>query len=215
MPRLTIWERYGVYPIAGGSPDGDEPLPPPPSPPTPPAPGDGDRKFSQADLDRIVSARLAEEKQRQEARDRKTADDAEAKRLADQQEYQKLAEREKARADAAEAQQAEAQTQRRRLALDYEVQLLTAKLGLVDAEAALLLVDPSQLQYGADDKPTNLEALLGALVEAKPWLKAEAPSTGGGGSPPTPRPNRQPETEAERVARYDKRLQSSGADSRL
>jgi hypothetical protein len=199
MPRLTIWERYGVYPIAGGSPDGDEPLPPPPSPPTPPAPGDGDRKFSQADLDRIVSARLAEEKQR----------------LADQQEYQKLAEREKARADAAEAQQAEAQTQRRRLALDYEVQLLTAKLGLVDAEAALLLVDPSQLQYGADDKPTNLEALLGALVEAKPWLKAEAPSTGGGGSPPTPRPNRQPETEAERVARYDKRLQSSGAYSRL
>lgn len=59
----------------------------------------------------------------------------------------------------------------------YEVQLHAAKLGLVDPEAAVKLLDWGSIDYAADGKPQNVEAALNELVEAKPWLKAvqEAP----------------------------------------
>ncbi len=54
----------------------------------------------------------------------------------------------------------------------YEVQLHAAKLGLVDPEAAVKLLDWGFIDYAADGKPQNVEAALNELVEAKPWLKA-------------------------------------------
>lgn len=54
----------------------------------------------------------------------------------------------------------------------YEVQLHAAKLGLVDPEAAVKLLDWGSIDYAADGKPQNVEAALNELVEAKPWLKA-------------------------------------------
>lgn len=54
----------------------------------------------------------------------------------------------------------------------YEVQLHAAKLGLVDPEAAVKLLDWGSIDYTADGKPQNVEAALNELVEAKPWLRA-------------------------------------------
>jgi len=64
----------------------------------------------------------------------------------------------------------------------YEVQLHAAKLGLVDPEAAVKLLDWGSIDYAADGKPQNVEAALNELVEAKPWLKAVQE---------TPKPERQ------------------------
>lgn len=212
MRRGELFARYGgFWPIAGAEGDDDPPKDPPKDPPPNPnpPPADGERKFTQADLDRQIEARLAEEKRRQEARDKKAADEAEAKRLTEQQEFQKLAEKEKARADTLEQAQAQEQQRRRALALDYEGQLVGSKLGLANPKVALRLLDLDQVEYGEDDKPTNLEALLDKLAETEPYLKAEGDGKGGG-VPPTPRGNRETASKADQVAQAKKELQASG-----
>lgn len=65
-----------------------------------------DRTFTQADLDRIVTERLAKERQRSEAATAKARTDAERKAAEEQGEWKKLAEQYKTEA-AAERQRAE------------------------------------------------------------------------------------------------------------
>lgn len=61
----------------------------------------------------------------------------------------------------------------------YEVQLQANKLGIIDPEAAVKLLDWSSLEYGEDGAPKNVEAALKALLVAKPYLAAQA-------APPAP-----------------------------
>ena len=60
------------------------------------------RTFSQADIDRIVTERLAKEKAKSEAAVKRAQEEAEAKRLAEQGEFQKLYEQAQARLQEAE-----------------------------------------------------------------------------------------------------------------
>lgn len=59
----------------------------------------------------------------------------------------------------------------------------TAETKVADAEVALQLIDRSKIKFSADGKPENLNELLKALVEAKPFLAA------GPGVPATPASN--------------------------
>lgn len=54
--------------------------------------------------------------------------------------------------------------------LEYEVKLHAAKLGIVDPDAAYRLIDISQVEFGEDGKPTNIERVLKDLVVRKPYL---------------------------------------------
>lgn len=72
------------------------------------------------------------------------------------------------------------QSKQKETAAQYDVALKAAKLGIVDPDAAWKLLDRSALEYGADDKPTNTEALLQGLLKDKPYL------AGGGSSAMNP-----------------------------
>lgn len=70
-------------------------------------------------------------------------------------------------------------------AIKYEVQLHAAKLGIIDPDAAVKLLDWSQLEYDADGSPKNAGKLLQDLVKAKPYL-AGTPQSGSVANPARP-----------------------------
>ena len=56
----------------------------------------------------------------------------------------------------------------------YEVQLAAGRLGIVDPDAAVRLLDWSSLEYGQDGRPVDVESALQDLVKARPYLAAQA-----------------------------------------
>lgn len=61
----------------------------------------------------------------------------------------------------------------------YEVMLAAQAMQIVDLDAAVRLMDREQLEIGEDGRPTNVEAVLKALIKAKPYLvKQAAPAQG-------------------------------------
>lgn len=69
--------------------------------------------------------------------------------------------------------------------VNYEVRLQAATMGIVDPDAAAKLLDWTELAYDDNGAPTNVEALLKALLKAKPYLasKAAQPTSGGATNP--------------------------------
>jgi hypothetical protein len=99
----------------------------------------------------------------------------------------KLAAFEKAQAEAEAAKLSEQQRTEKRLAdlqreheeltkrsqertIRYEVQLHATRMGIVDPDAAVKLLDWSELEYNDDGTPKNTESVLKKLVAARPWL---------------------------------------------
>lgn len=64
--------------------------------------------------------------------------------------------------------------QERQIAQDrtnrYEVQLLASRIGIVDPDAAVKLLDWSSLDYAEDGRPQDIEAALRQLIEDRPYL---------------------------------------------
>lgn len=56
-------------------------------------------------------------------------------------------------------------------ALDYEAVVLANKLNIVDPDAAVRLLDRSDIEWSDAGRPTNLQTLMEALLVAKPYLK--------------------------------------------
>lgn len=66
----------------------------------------------------------------------------------------------------------------------YEVELRASRLGIVDPEAAVKLLDWSSLEYGEDGTPKNVDAALKALLATKPYLAAQAGQAAAGATNP-------------------------------
>jgi len=115
-----------------------------------------DKKFSQADLDRVVRDRLAEEQKRAQRK----ADDEKAKAAG---EYQKLYEQEKAAREKAEAKAREAELSAVRTAMG-------SKYGLTERQAGRL--------QGTTAEEIEADAKAEA-EDAKEREKARRPRTGG------------------------------------
>ena len=56
------------------------------------------------------------------------------------------------------------------LALQSEIVSESARLGIVDADAAYKLLDKTAIEYDEAGKPRNVEALLRELLKSKPYL---------------------------------------------
>jgi hypothetical protein len=116
----------------------------------------------------------------------------------------KLATFEKAQADADAAklteterlqkQLAELQSEKEKAAqalrdrvIQYEILAQATKLGIIDPDAAVKLLDQSQLKLDDSGVPTNVDALLAKLIQDKPYLvsqaKPPAPTAGGSTNP--------------------------------
>jgi hypothetical protein len=66
----------------------------------------------------------------------------------------------------------------------YEVMLKASALGVVDPDAAVKLLDWPALEFDDEGQPKNTEAVLKALLKAKPYLLKPAPGAQGNGSAP-------------------------------
>jgi alanyl-tRNA synthetase len=132
------------------------------------------KTFTQDDLDKIIQKRLARERKQWEQQleeERKKAAMSEAERL-------------KAEKEEAEKRAQEAISKANELLLKAEVKQVAVELGIVDPDAAYLLMDREDIEV-KDGAVAGAKEALEQLLEAKPWLKRapEKPAVGTGSNP--------------------------------
>lgn len=134
----------------------------------------------------IRKLREAEKLSKQQAKELETlrsqAKAAEEAQLTEQQRLAKRSEDQAAKLADLERQQADWARERQELTTRQEVLAESARLNIVDPDAAYRLLDLAALEYDDAGKPKNVKAVLQALVKGKPYLVASA----GGGSPANP-----------------------------
>ena len=128
-----------------------------------------ERLFTQDEVNRLVGARAKEV--RNQFGDYKQLQDRAAK--ADELEQAKLTEQERleARASEAERRAADAAGQIASAMIASEVKVRASQLGIIDPDAAYLLLDRSNVRYGEDGGVTGVDDALTQLLEDKPYLK--------------------------------------------
>lgn len=110
----------------------------------------------------------------------KAQTEAERKALEEQGKFKELADK-----NAAEAEKL--RDQLKQTTLNSAIQAKAAKLGIVDVEAAAVLLDKSKINIKDDGTIEGVDEALTALVESKPYLKGAAPQEPvGSGSNPNP-----------------------------
>lgn len=110
----------------------------------------------------------------------KAQSEAEKKALEEQGKWKELAEKREQEANAAKQQAKD-------LALKNTIQAEAAKLGIVDVEAAAVLIDKTGVTVADDGTVTGAAEALTKLLEAKPYLKG-TPQQQPVGSPSNPNP---------------------------
>ncbi len=210
---FAAWLRDAAIPLIAGGESQPGETPPPSTPPaTPPAtpPTTDPEPFDRDRAMRTIEAL------RQEAKDakalKKQVDDLAAQLKA--RDDEKLSETEKLTKKVADLEAAVAarDTERKALLIRSEVERQARLLGIVDEDAAYRLLDLAAVELDADGKPQNIEKLLKALLEAKPYLKATTETTRPG-IPGTPRGNGNPA--ADKVTENRQKLAATGAYARF
>ncbi len=175
--------RGRVVPIIRGAED-DPPGDPPSDPPTDP-PADPPKTFSQADVDRIVSERLARDR-RERPSDDEVAQLRDKATKYDELEAANATELEKAqqRAEQAEQRAAQVEIEARETRLRAAVLAEAAKPDrkVVDTEQVIeALTGPKRelLELDDDGAPTNIAKAMDSLLEQRPNLVAQDGGDGG------------------------------------
>jgi|TARA_R110002020_G_scaffold21850_9_gene74075 hypothetical protein len=150
-------------------PQGEEAVPSPTAETSAPESTSAERTFSQEDMNRIQAQTRREV--RNQFADYNQLKDRAAK--ADELEQAQLTEQEKLEARALEAERkaATASEQISSAMIASEVKVRASQMGIIDPDAALLLVDRANVRYTDDEGVTGVEAALTQLVEDKPYLK--------------------------------------------
>ena len=93
---------------------------------------------------------------------------------ADELEQEKLTDTEKMEARAVEAERkvADAQQQIASAMIASEVKVRASAMGIVDPDAAFLLLDRTNVRYDADGGVSGVDDALTNLIEAKPYLRS-------------------------------------------
>lgn len=195
----TTGEGQAPDPAAGQAPTPNGQAPEGTQTPEPSAPGD----MSLEDARKLISDLRAENAKRRA--ESKELD--ELRQFKAQTEEAQLSEQEKAARRMQELQeQADAATQTAREAkLETAIAVQAGALGLVDPDAALRLIDRSNVQFADDGAPDpeSVAEALEALVEQRPYLRGSPPAPNAG-SPANPaRPEGLTQEQARDLARTD------------
>ena len=93
---------------------------------------------------------------------------------ADELEQEKLTDTEKMEARAVEAERkvADAQQQIASAMIASEVKIRASAMGIVDPDAAFVLLDRTNVRYDADSGVSGVDDALTNLIEAKPYLRS-------------------------------------------
>lgn len=124
----------------------------------------GDKKFTQADIDRIVQDRLARERKQQEEKEEAVRREEEQKRLEENEEYKELAKSLQEQLD-----------KQREAVINTQKESLLTQAGYSDEQIALLK-DTVQGE-SADEIKESVEKLKSVIPAEKPYVD---PSTGNG-----------------------------------
>ena len=132
------------------------------------------RTFSQADIDRIVTERLAKEKAKSEVAVRRAQEEAEAKRLAEQGEFQKLYEQAQAKLQEAEERAKTLQIEGIKRDVAQRLNLPAALIDRLRGEDEAAIEADAKALIAALPKPAapDINAGSGAQSSSKPqsWL---------------------------------------------
>jgi phage I-like protein len=129
-----------------------------------------ERTFTQEEVNRMQAQTRRDERNKYgdyndlKARAAK-ADELEQAQLSDAQKLE-------ARAIEAERKASEAQEQIASAMIASEVKVRASALGVIDPDAAYLLLDRSNVRYDATEGVTGVDDALASLLEAKPYLKS-------------------------------------------
>lgn len=142
--------------------------------------GGAEKMFSQDEVNKMIKGRSDRELQKvlseigfQNVDELKTL--VKQKRERDEADKTEL-EKAREKATALEKEKTEMLLAQKVRAAQYEVAMKSAKLGIIDPDAAFKLLDQNKLEYDGGGSPTNAEQLLKELLTEKPYL------LGGGGS---------------------------------
>jgi len=129
-----------------------------------------EQTFTQEQVNRMMAQTRREERG-------KFADYGELKTRAtraDELEQEKLteAERMEARAIEAEKKAADAQQQIASAMIASEVKVRASAMGIIDPDAAYLLLDQANVRYDAEAGVSGVDDALAGLLEAKPYLRS-------------------------------------------
>lgn len=143
---------------------------------------DGDKVFTQDEVDRIVQDRLKRDRSSRPAEPADYKDlQAKAKKL-DELEAANATDLERAQKEAADAtaraEQAEAAA--KAAAIRSSVVAAAAGSGAVDADAVYALLDKNALTVADDGTVTGVDDAVKTLMEAKPYLVGDKTQSGGG-----------------------------------
>lgn len=103
--------------------------------------------------------------------------DAEKKRLEEEGKWKELADLKTKEAE-------EAKTQAQTARIDNKLQVSAAKVGVVDLEAVLKLIDRTNIKVDDNGEIQGVDEAVKALLESKPYLKGDGSVTLGGGTNP-------------------------------
>jgi hypothetical protein len=81
-----------------------------------------------------------------------------------------------------ERAQADWERERQEIMLQRHIENAAVKLGIIDTEAAWKLIDLKEVDFDDDGKPKNVEALLKALIQKKPYLANNLARNAGAGN---------------------------------
>ena len=158
----------------------------PDAPPPTDAPPDGGKSFSQADVDRIVSERLARAKSSPPPdydQLKAAASELEQLKAAQLSETEKL----QKRAEAAEAKAAEAASRAQGALRRAAIVAAAQRAGAVDPDAVVALLDQSSVTVDDDGTVTGAEEAVKDLLKAKQYLVGKTPTPAPGGADGGPR----------------------------
>lgn len=144
---------------------------------------------------RLESAELKKFKQEVEA---KNLSEQEKQELARKTLEQELAEAQKQREDAVREKQ--------ELRIEHTVSTQAQKLGFADPDDARRFLDMAELEFDDKGVPTNVADLLGNVLKAKPYLKAQGSKpvvTSGGATNPPRSTTSGPNTALEYIKRME------------
>lgn len=218
--RLWInWDDRLVPAIAGADPeddgddgDDDKSNDPPKDPPKKKGASsqgdDDDEDFDKARAMETIRKLRASEKER--AAELKAGREAAAKlkELEDKDLGEK--ERLQKQLDEANARATKLEAQHREIRLHSEIERAARKLGAVDEEAVIALLDKGQLELDDDGKPTNAEKVVKDLLEKRSYLKSDGTKTKGEPIPNTPRGGGNGAGGSERVEKTKEELRGTG-----
>lgn len=158
----------GTEPQAGNAPDAHQPQA---GNTTPPEPQAGEGQHSET-LSLEEAKKLRSEAQNLRKRLKSYEDAEQQSRDAQLSETERL---KKQHADLQAKYDTEVRQMQERV-IRYEVQAQAHKIGIIDPDAAVRLLDWSDLEYDEDGTPNNAEKLLKELLKNKPYLKAPEPA---------------------------------------